>query len=47
MNAAPISPLYYNDKNWLMQPEVRGWRENPLWTRDYLRLWLDHRAKHP
>jgi len=47
MNAAPISPLYYNVKNWLMRPEVRGWQENPLWTRDYTRLWLDRRSKTP
>ena len=47
MDAAPVAPLYYNVKNWLMRPEVRGWQENPLWVRDYPRLWLDRRAKRP
>jgi oligopeptide transport system substrate-binding protein len=47
LNAAAIAPLYFNVKNWLMRTEVRGWRENPLWTRDYPPLWLDRRAKIP
>jgi len=47
MNAAPVAPLYYNAKNWLMRTEIRGWQENPLWVRDYPRLWLDRRSKKP
>lgn len=30
-----IAPLYFNAKNWLMSPRVRGWQEDALWTRDY------------
>ncbi len=47
MDSAPVAPLYYNVKNWLMRTEVKGWEENPLWVRDYSRLWLDRRPKHP
>ncbi|HVW21557.1 MAG TPA: peptide ABC transporter substrate-binding protein [Opitutaceae bacterium] len=32
---APIAPLYYFAHNWLMNPALRGWREDALWTRDY------------
>ncbi len=39
--AAPVAPLYFNTKNWLMSPRVRGWREDALWTRDYTGVFLD------
>jgi oligopeptide transport system substrate-binding protein len=32
---AIIAPLYFNAKNWLMSPRIRGWREDALWSRDY------------
>lgn len=32
---APIAPLYYFAHNWLMNPALRGWHEDALWTRDY------------
>lgn len=41
MILAPISPLYYNEKIWLMRPKVRGWMENEMWTRYYPGLWID------
>ncbi len=33
--SAPIAPLYYNTKIWLMSPRLRGWQEDGLWTRNY------------
>lgn len=41
MTLVPISPLYFNEKNWLMKPYVRGWMENEMWTRYYPGLWID------
>jgi oligopeptide transport system substrate-binding protein len=35
LQAAPVAPLYFNSRNWLMSPRVRGWREDALWTRFY------------
>lgn len=32
---APVAPLYYNSKVWLMSPRVRGWTEDGLWARVY------------
>ena len=32
---APLAPLYFNTRTWLMSPRVRGWSEDPLWTRHY------------
>ena len=32
---APVTPLYYNSKVWLMSPRVRGWTEDGLWARIY------------
>ena len=32
---APVAPLYYNTKVWLMSPRVRGWSEDGLWARIY------------
>ncbi len=31
----PIAPLYFNVKNFLIDPAVQGWREDGLWTRFY------------
>ena len=31
----PVVPLYFNAKNFLLRPTVRGWQEDPLWTRFY------------
>jgi hypothetical protein len=28
-------PLYFNAKNFLLRPTVRGWQEDSLWTRFY------------
>lgn len=33
--AAPVAPLYYNTKIWLMSPRLRGWQEDGLWSRMY------------
>lgn len=33
--AAPVAPLYYNTKIWLMNPKLRGWQEDGLWSRTY------------
>ena len=35
VDAAPVTPLYFNAQNWLMSPRVAGWREDALWTRYY------------
>jgi len=39
--AAPIAPLYFNNRNWLMSPRVHDWHEDALWTRNYLGTFLD------
>ena len=31
----PVVPLYFNAKNFLLSPTVRGWQEDALWTRFY------------
>ncbi|HVU24895.1 MAG TPA: peptide ABC transporter substrate-binding protein [Opitutus sp.] len=41
LGAAPIAPLYFNVKHCLMSPRVHGWREDALWTRDYLGVSVD------
>lgn len=38
LESAAIAPLYFNTKNWLMAPRVRGWQEDALWTRFYTDL---------
>lgn len=38
---APIAPLYFNAKHWLMSPRVHDWHEDALWTRSYLGTYLD------
>ncbi len=35
LERAPLTPLYFNTKIWLMSPRVRGWAEDGLWTRTY------------
>ena len=40
LEAAPVAPLYFNTRTWLMSPRVRGWQEDSLWTRSYLTLEL-------
>ena len=35
LESAVVAPLYFNTKNWLMAPGVRGWQEDALWTRFY------------
>ena len=34
----PLTPLYFNAKNWLMSSRVRGWQHDALWTRFYLNV---------
>jgi oligopeptide transport system substrate-binding protein len=41
----PITPIYFNERNWLMKPSVRGWMEDEMWTRFYPSLWLDAGAR--
>ncbi|MES1166434.1 MAG: peptide ABC transporter substrate-binding protein, partial [Pseudomonadota bacterium] len=36
----PVAPLYFNTRNWLMSPRVRGWQEDALWTRFYSGIFL-------
>jgi oligopeptide transport system substrate-binding protein len=31
----PVIPLYFNTRNYLVQPRVRGWQEDRLWNRFY------------
>jgi oligopeptide transport system substrate-binding protein len=38
---APLAPVYFNSKNWVMGTYVHGWREDALWTRYYGDLWMD------
>lgn len=41
--AAPVAPLYFNTKLWLMSPRVHGWQEDGLWTRCYQTITLDEK----
>ena len=43
IDAAPVAPLYFNAKNWLMRTSVRGWQEDELWSRHYQDLYLDEK----
>ncbi|MBL9190056.1 MAG: peptide ABC transporter substrate-binding protein [Opitutaceae bacterium] len=38
---APLTPLYFNTKIWLMAPRVRGWQEDGLWSRTYHQVSLE------
>ncbi len=40
---APLTPLYFNTKIWLMSPRVRGWQEDGLWSRTYHQVSLETR----
>ena len=40
LRAAPLTPLYFNTRIWLMNPRVRGWMEDGLWTRTYHQVHL-------
>ncbi len=40
LSESPLAPLYFNTRTWLMSPRVHGWREDPLWTRDYTAISL-------
>ena len=35
LNQMPLTPLYYNTRNYLVNARVRNWREDGLWTRYY------------
>ncbi|GAB1488159.1 peptide ABC transporter substrate-binding protein [Opitutaceae bacterium] len=35
LKAQPVAPLYFNVKNFLISPAVKGWQEDGLWTRFY------------
>jgi oligopeptide transport system substrate-binding protein len=35
LESAPVAPVYFNTKIWLMSPRVRGWQEDGLWSRCY------------
>ena len=43
LRAAPLAPVYFNTRNWLMAPRVRGWHEDALWTRSYQAIYLDEK----
>ena len=38
---APLTPLYFNTKLWLMSPRLRGWQEDGLWSRSYQQVVLE------
>jgi oligopeptide transport system substrate-binding protein len=35
LTAAPLTPLYFNNKIFLVSPRVQGWREDGLWSPDF------------
>lgn len=41
LEAAPLTPVYFNSKIWLMSPRVRGWHEDGLWSRTYHQVYLE------
>lgn len=41
LQAAPVAPLYFNAKVWLMSPRVHGWQEDGLWSRTYHQVYLE------
>lgn len=43
LNDAPVAPVYFNARNWLMSPRVQGWQDDPLWTRFYHDVYLEAR----
>jgi oligopeptide transport system substrate-binding protein len=40
LEESPLTPLYFNARNWLMSSRVRGWQSDALWTRFYLNVEL-------
>jgi ABC-type transport system substrate-binding protein len=40
LEQAPVAPIYFNSRNSLVSPRVRGWREDPLWTRYYDQVFI-------
>jgi oligopeptide transport system substrate-binding protein len=40
LEETPVTPLYFNARNWLMSSRVRGWQSDALWTRFYLHVEL-------
>lgn len=43
LNNAPLTPVYFNTKIWLMSPRVHGWQEDGLWTRCFQTISLDEK----
>lgn len=43
LDAAALTPLYFNTKIWLMSPRVHGWQEDGLWTRCYQQIHVDEK----
>ena len=43
LRSAPVTPVYFNTKIWLMSPRVRGWQEDGLWSRCYHNVYLDEK----
>ena len=43
LKSAPVTPVYFNTKIWMMSPRVRGWQEDGLWTRCYQNVYLDEK----
>ena len=41
LDQLPLAPLYFNAQTWMMRPEVRGWQQDALWTRNYLHVYLE------
>ena len=35
LESAPLTPVYFNSKIFLMSPRVHGWREDGLWSPDF------------
>ena len=35
LESAPLTPVYFNSKIFLMSPRVRGWHEDGLWSVDF------------
>jgi ABC-type oligopeptide transport system substrate-binding subunit len=43
LKSAPVTPVYFNTKIWLMSPRIRGWQEDGLWSRCYHDVYLDEK----
>jgi len=40
LQAAAVTPLYFNIKTFLLSPRVKGWREDGLWAPDFTAVYL-------